>query len=617
MNFLFTFLNIYKSNNKTNLSILEDKVKLQIPQAWSEQLIDFNGFSQFIDNEIQPNSLKLNINGNEESSPYIDTINNRFTKLQNNTVGFLNSINATTAKFNDFFLQQINQFSNSSIKAEEKVTAADNLNNIKSVLYLTFFKFAVLLDKFDNISGLSIGDSFLNNIICQNPVFHTETLEKINNIFRNNKSFEFNDNENDPSKNYEMALFTSADNYADILKQIFAIFQEYSVNIIDFQVAKASQNMVSVSLILDLNFQFIEMYSKIKDIINSSNASVSVKALGSKTLLTKEEKEKEEVKEENNNIEVPHKNYVATLINKEKLDSEFLNHWFEFLADNKIIVKRVRRLNRATEPNVRCMDVFLDIPEQLEIDQLKKKIFELTSTFKTDIALQVDDVYRRNKRLIVFDMDSTLIQQECIDEIARHAGVVKEVSAITASAMNGEINFQEALAKRVALLKGLSTDIFDEIKKIITFTPGARKLCKTLNKLGYKQAVCSGGFVPLANYVKNELNLDFAYANNLSVSEDGTQLEGKTYGPIVDGSRKAELLGAITQLEHLIPEQTIAVGDGANDLLMMLKAGLGVAFNAKPIVQEKAPTRINQPSLENVLYLLGYSDEEISTILKY
>jgi len=153
--------------------------------------------------------------------------------------------------------------------------------------------------------------------------------------------------------------------------------------------------------------------------------------------------------------------------------------------------------------------------------------------------------------------------------------------------MNGEINFQEALAKRVALLKGLSTDIFDEIKKIITFTPGARKLCKTLNKLGYKQAVCSGGFVPLANYVKNELNLDFAYANNLSVSEDGTQLEGKTYGPIVDGSRKAELLGAITQLEHLIPEQTIAVGDGANDLLMMFKAGLGVAFNAKPIVQEK------------------------------
>ncbi|ORY37142.1 phosphoserine phosphatase serb [Neocallimastix californiae] len=214
-------------------------------------------------------------------------------------------------------------------------------------------------------------------------------------------------------------------------------------------------------------------------------------------------------------------------------------------------------------------------------------------------------------------MDSTLIQQEVIDEIARHAGVVKEVSAITASAMNGEINFQESLARRVALLKGLSVNIFEEIKKVITFTPGAHKLCKTLKNLGYKLAVCSGGFVPLANYIKNELGLDFAYANNLAISEDGTQLEGKTYGPIVDGSRKAELLGAISQLEHLIPEQTIAVGDGANDLLMMSKAGLGVAFNAKPRVQEQAPTRINQPSLDNVLYLLGYTDEEISTILKY
>jgi phosphoserine phosphatase SerB len=395
------------------------------------------------------------------------------------------------------------------------------------------------------------------------------------------------------------------------LKQIFAILQEYKVNVRDFQIFKSGQNDVSVSLILDINFQFIEMYNKINEIINTHNGSISVRALGNKTLLVKNEKG------ESNEDKVSYKNYVATLINKEKLDSEFLNHWFQFLSDNKIIIKSVKRLNRATEPNIRVMDVFLDIPNEADIAQLKKQIFELTSTYKTDIALQVDDVYRKNKRLIVFDMDSTLIQQEVIDEIARHAGVVKEVSAITASAMNGEINFQESLARRVALLKGLSVNIFEEIKKVITFTPGAHKLCKTLKNLGYKLAVCSGGFVPLANYIKNELGLDFAYANNLAISEDGTQLEGKTYGPIVDGSRKAELLGAISQLEHLIPEQTIAVGDGANDLLMMSKAGLGVAFNAKPRVQEQAPTRINQPSLDNVLYLLGYTDEEISTILKY
>jgi len=413
-------MNIH-NNSKTNLSIMEDEVKRQIPQAWSEQLIDFESFTQYIQNEIQPNSVKINTKDND--SAFVDTFNTRFAKLQNNTTGFLNSINDNTSKFNDFFIQQINLLTNSSIKTEEKSTAAGNLKNIQSILYITFFKFAVLLDKFDNVSGLSIGDSFLNSLVRQYPVFHDETLEKINNATRSIKEID----EQDSSRNYEMALVASSSNYATILEQIFAILQEYKVNVIDFQIAKTSQNLVSISLILALNFQFIEMYSKIKEFVNDANASVSVKALGSKTLLTKEEKEKEENKEEGKE-KVENRNYVATLINKEKLDAEFLNHWFEFLAKNKIIVKSVRRLNRATEPNVRCMDVFLDIPTEVEIVDLKKQIFDLTSTYKTDIALQVDNVYRKNKRLIVFDMDSTLIQQEVIDEIARHAGVVKEVS---------------------------------------------------------------------------------------------------------------------------------------------------------------------------------------------
>jgi len=610
MKFLCSFINIHNSNSKTNLNVMEDEVKRQIPQNWSEQLINFEAFIEYIQKEIKPYSIKNNGNIEVESS-FIEDFNNHLLKLKSNTTNFLNSINETTSKFNTFFLQQINLLTNSSIKAEEKVTAARSLKNIQSILYLTFFKFAVLLDKFDNASGLSLGDSLLNYIIRQYSVFNAETSEKIDSATRSVKYSDDSENENDNSRNYEMNILSTTESYSNILKQIFAILQEYKVNVRDFQIFKSGQNDVSVSLILDINFQFIEMYNKINEIINTNNGSISVRALGNKTLLVKNEKG------ESNEDKVSYKNYVATLINKEKLDSEFLNHWFQFLSDNKIIIKSVKRLNRATEPNIRVMDVFLDIPNEADIAQLKKQIFELTSTYKTDIALQVDDVYRKNKRLIVFDMDSTLIQQEVIDEIARHAGVVKEVSAITASAMNGEINFQESLARRVALLKGLSVNIFEEIKKVITFTPGAHKLCKTLKNLGYKLAVCSGGFVPLANYIKNELGLDFAYANNLAISEDGTQLEGKTYGPIVDGSRKAELLGAISQLEHLIPEQTIAVGDGANDLLMMSKAGLGVAFNAKPRVQEQAPTRINQPSLDNVLYLLGYTDEEISTILKY
>lgn len=429
MKFLCSFINIHNySTSKTNLSAIEDEVKRQIPQAWSEQLIDFKAFADYIKNEIQPYSIKINNNEIEESTiPFVEAFNTRFSKLQNNTSSFLNSINENASKFNTFFLQQINLLTNSSLKPEEKATAACSLKNIQSILYLTFFKLAVLLDNFDNVSGLSLGDSYLNNIVHQYPVFHNETSEKINSATRSIiiKSSNTYENENDTSRNYEMNISSSAENYADILKQVFAILKEFNVNVIDFQIAKTSQNVVSVGLVLDLNFQFIEMYSKINKIINANNASISVKALGEKTLLTKEEKEN---KNEESNNEAPYNNYVATLINKEKLDSEFLNHWFQFLSENKIIVKNVKRLNKITEPNVRVMDVFLDIPSGSDISELKKQIFQLTSTFGTDIALQVDNVYRKNKRLIVFDMDSTLIQQEVIDEIARHAGVVKEVS---------------------------------------------------------------------------------------------------------------------------------------------------------------------------------------------
>ncbi|KAI9208695.1 HAD-like domain-containing protein, partial [Polychytrium aggregatum] len=232
-----------------------------------------------------------------------------------------------------------------------------------------------------------------------------------------------------------------------------------------------------------------------------------------------------------------------------------------------------------------------------------------------DITLQENSVFRRNKRLVVFDMDSTLIQQEVIDEIAKHAGVVEQVSRITESAMNGEIDFKESLRQRVALLKGIPSNVFEHIKTVITFTPGAHRLCKALKRLGFKLAVISGGFMPLATYVKNELGLDYAFANQLKISEDGTQLTGETFGPVVDGARKADLLLTLAQANGLINAQVIAVGDGANDLLMMAEAGLGVAFNAKPRVQAQAQARINQTSLENVLYFLGYNDAEIAALV--
>lgn len=176
--------------------------------------------------------------------------------------------------------------------------------------------------------------------------------------------------------------------------------------------------------------------------------------------------------------------------------------------------------------------------------------------------------------------------------------------------MNGELNFNESLERRVGLLKGIPATVFDSLKPDIRFTPGAHELCRALKKLGVKMAVLSGGFLPLATWVKGELGLDYAYANTLEVSEDGTQLTGRTVGRVVNADVKAELLQEIAAKEGVPLEQVVAVGDGSNDLGMMAVAGFGVAFNAKPVVQKRAPGKINDPSLQTILYILGFSEEE-------
>ncbi|KAI9670747.1 MAG: hypothetical protein M1817_003857 [Caeruleum heppii] len=228
-----------------------------------------------------------------------------------------------------------------------------------------------------------------------------------------------------------------------------------------------------------------------------------------------------------------------------------------------------------------------------------------------DIVLQLraQGTWTRHNNLAVFDMDSTLIQQEVIDEIAQYLGVEEEVSAITARAMNGEIDFEASLRARVALLKGTPADVFDRLKPNIQITPGARELCRHLKKMGFKLAVLSGGFVPLARWLASELQLDYAYANNvgytLVVSSDGNTLTGELEGLIVHAQRKADLLVQIAEKEGIPLTNTLAVGDGANDLLMMKKAALGIAFNAKPKVQEEAPARLNSDTLLDILHLLG------------
>jgi phosphoserine phosphatase len=241
---------------------------------------------------------------------------------------------------------------------------------------------------------------------------------------------------------------------------------------------------------------------------------------------------------------------------------------------------------------------------------LRADLLDLSQQLEVDIAIQVDDVFRRNRRMVAFDMDSTLIQIEVINELAAAAGVGDHVAAITREAMNGEIDFKEALRRRLRLLKGLPTSVLDEIIDRLPLTDGAERLIRTLKTLGYKTAILSGGFTYVGEHLQRLLGIDHVYANVLE-SRDGV-LTGEVEGPIVDGQRKAELLHELARKEGIRLEQVIAVGDGANDLPMLQAAGLGIAFHAKPTVKASAEQALSTLGLDAILYLIGMSDREVS-----
>ena len=240
-------------------------------------------------------------------------------------------------------------------------------------------------------------------------------------------------------------------------------------------------------------------------------------------------------------------------------------------------------------------------------NELHAALLKMSSEMEIDCSFQRDNMYRRMRRLICFDMDSTLIQTEVIDELAKKHGVYDKVAAITAAAMRGEIDFKESFTQRCKLLKGLNVQVMQDIAEHLPFTEGVDRLMYVLKKYGYKIAILSGGFTFFGEYIQKKYGIDYVYANELEVDENGL-LTGNFVGEIVDGKRKAELLRLIAQVEKVDLQQTIAVGDGANDLLMLSEAGLGIAFHAKPRVVANARQSINTIGLDGVLYFLGFKD---------
>ncbi len=308
--------------------------------------------------------------------------------------------------------------------------------------------------------------------------------------------------------------------------------------------------------------------------------------------------------------------YIVTLLSRE-ITAEQIATVSGITASNGLNIDNISRLSSRLSlyedrsKAQACIEFSVRGTPQ-DLNGLKKEFLQVANELAVDIAFQKDDIFRRNRRLVVFDMDSTLIEAEVIDELAKEAGVGEQVAEITESAMRGELDFSQSFRKRVGLLKGLPETVLENVCQRLELTEGAEKLISTLRKLGYKTAILSGGFTYFAKHLQRKLGIDYIYANELDI-KDG-YVTGEVTGIIVDGARKAELLHEIAEREGVQLQQVIAVGDGANDLPMLSAAGLGVAFRAKPLVKESARHSISTLGLDSILYLLGFRESDTALL---
>jgi phosphoserine phosphatase len=404
------------------------------------------------------------------------------------------------------------------------------------------------------------------------------------------------------SKNKEIILLNiSGEDKRGVTASLTNILAQYDINILDI-----GQAVIHEDLGLGILFEVPEKSESspiLKDLLfKAYEMGINVKFTPIAT-----EKYEEWVNHQGKD------RYIVTLLSR-KLTARHLASVSSVIASQGLNIDLISRLSGRTPLNdfgktSRSVVEFSVRGTPTDLQKMKQQFMAISNELEIDIAFQEDNIFRRNRRLVCFDMDSTLIQTEVIDQLAFRNGVGNQVSEITESAMRGEFDFKESFIKRVSLLKGLDERVMKDIAENLPITEGAERLFKTLKQYGYKTAILSGGFSYFGNYLKNKLGIDYVFTNELEIA--GGKLTGKHLGEIVDGQRKAELLKLLAFKEDIHLEQVIAVGDGSNDLPMLQLAGLGIAFHAKPKVKESAKNAISTIGLDALLYLLGFRDREI------
>jgi len=393
----------------------------------------------------------------------------------------------------------------------------------------------------------------------------------------------------DEKKDFVMVTVSGPDQ-PGITSAFSRILVDNQVEIVDIEQASL-QDFLGLSFLLDMSGAKQSKDGVLKDLLFEASRLRL-------TLNFRLFSEKEMKARNNKNI------FVLTYFGDTRTLAEISN----ILAEENANIELISNL---TSHCASCVELTINVNGVKNLSHLKERVIAKSHELNIDLALQKMEAYRKNKRLVFFDMDSTLVDMEIIDEMAQRAGVFKEVSRITEKAMRGDIDFEESLTQRVALLKGLKVEELEKIRKDMKLSEGAEDLVDTLKRLGFKLGLVSGGFDYFSDYLKEKLGLDFSYANQLEIKNGA--LTGKVSGKIVDNTYKAKIVNMVSSEQGVLLDQTVAIGDGANDVLMLGQAGLGIAYNAKEKLERAANMSLGRARLKNILYILGISEEEMGS----